>query len=122
MHKFIIALSLIIIPNIAHAETNKIFGKWFRGDGGAKVDIYECGNNVCAKNFWIKSDIKDEKIGDVLVMSLKPDGTNQLSGKASDPQRNLSYNIKINHSTNVMTTKGCVFGGIICKKVSWKKL
>ena len=97
-------------------------GDWARGDGKAKVTIAPCGGDICAINTWIKPGTKDEKTGDKLIMTVAPAGAGVWKGKAYDPQRKLRYRLTINVAEQTMSTSGCVFGGLVCKKMDWKRL
>ena len=88
----------------------------------ARVQIAPCGGAICAINTWIKPGVSDEKVGDKLVMSVEPSSAAAMSGTAFDPQRNLSYRMKINFSGKSMTTQGCVLGGLLCKNMGWTRL
>ncbi|WP_337268223.1 DUF2147 domain-containing protein [Oryzifoliimicrobium ureilyticus] len=99
-----------------------IQGRWARGDGKAKVAIAKCGADVCATNTWIKPGTTSEKVGDRLVMKIKPTDDSQYSGTAFDPQRNMTYKITVQVNGSEMTTKGCVLAGIVCKGVDWTRI
>ncbi len=108
------------LPAMADAPSPD--GDWSRSDGKAKVHIAPCGNDLCAVNTWIRSDDKDEKVGDKLIMTIKSGINGVWTGKASDPQRHLNYRLTLKLNGNAMTTSGCVLGGLLCKHVSWKRL
>lgn len=95
-------------------------GIWARGDGDAKVRISPCGGSLCAVNVWIRNP-GSEKVGDRLVMTVKPKAPGVFEGSAFDPQRNLRFSSRITISGNSMTTSGCIFGGIICRTASWTR-
>ncbi len=113
-------LATLYFSSLAHAAP--INGLWLRGDGNAKVRIGPCGDKICAVNEWVKRGTAGEKTGDRLVMQLQPDGETAYRGTARDPQRGLSYRIKINVGNESMTTRGCVLGGLICRAVDWSRL
>lgn len=96
-------------------------GEWARGDGNARVRIQPCGASLCAINTWIQDSSGGERVGDRLVMTVKPDGDGRLVGSAFDPQRDRSYGITITYSGSQMSTRGCVIG-VLCKTVSWTKV
>jgi uncharacterized protein (DUF2147 family) len=96
-------------------------GTWLRSDGQAKVRVQKCGDAFCAVNVWIKEP-GEEKVGDRLVLNVKPVKPGQLEGAAYDPQRNLRFSSKITFSDTRMTTSGCVLGGLLCRSVSWTKV
>ncbi len=112
---------LFAIASPAHADTSTISGEWARGDGKAKVRMEPCGTDLCAVNTWIKPGVRDEKVDDKLIMTLKDDGPSRWTGKAYDPQRKLTYRIAITAEGRTMTTTGCVLGGLICKRMNWTR-
>ena len=111
--------ALLTIAPAASAEITS--GVWMRADGLAKVRVQPCGSALCAINVWVKKD-GDEKVGDRLVLNVKPVKPGLLEGAAFDPQRNLRFSSKITYSSSSMTTSGCVLGGLLCRSVSWTKV
>ena len=106
----------------ALAASTPLDGNWARGDGNAKVVIKPCGSDMCAVNTWIKPGHESEKVGDKLVMTISQDSDSSYSGKAFDPQRNMTYKLSIDVSAKAMTTKGCVLGGVLCKSQNWTRI
>jgi uncharacterized protein (DUF2147 family) len=96
-------------------------GEWARGDGNARVRIQPCGAALCAINTWIRDSSNGEKVGDRLVMTVKPGENGRLVGSAFDPQRDRSYGITITYSASQMSTRGCLIG-VLCKTVTWTKI
>ena len=118
-----IAIGLFLLATAAHAALPSPQGLWARGDGKAKVEIAPCGTDLCAVNTWIKPGVRDEKVGDKLVMTVTPAKPGIWTGKAFDPQRNLSYKLTITvPSATTMTTAGCILGGLLCKNMGWTRL
>jgi uncharacterized protein (DUF2147 family) len=115
----LITAVLVIAPAMAQASPE---GEWARGDGKARVKIAPCGADLCAVNTWIKPGVKDEKVGDKLVMSVAKSEGGTWKGKAFDPQRKLNYRLTITVADRAMTTSGCVLGGLVCKKMEWTRL
>lgn len=113
---------LLPLPAPAQDATGAISGAWARGDGIARVRIAPCGAQICAINTWIKDGVTDEKVGDRLVMDVKPKSASLLSGTAYDPQRKLSFNIDITVAANALRTQGCVIGRVLCKDMSWSRI
>ena len=118
----LLMLSAVVVAGSANAQTLSPQGNWSRGDGKAKVRIAPCGAELCAVNTWIRAGVRDEKVGDKLVMSVVQDNDRTWKGKAFDPQRNLTYRLTIDVKGATMTTSGCVLGGLICKHVDWTRL
>lgn len=117
-----IATALVASATSVWAEGVSPMGEWARGDGGARVRIAPCGSNICATNTWIKPGIKNEKPGDVLVMTINKKGSGDYNGSAFDPQRNMTFKLSMTVEGARMTTRGCMLGGLLCKSVSWSKI
>ena len=114
-------LSFAAFAGPAAAGSDEIFGTWMRGDGAARVKVAACGGNICAINTWIKDPAKqNEKVGDRLVFSIKP-ASDEWTGSAHDPQRNLAFSAKLKASGGRMVTTGCIIGGWICRSTHWTK-
>jgi uncharacterized protein (DUF2147 family) len=96
-------------------------GIWMRGDGNARVRIAPCGADLCATNLWIKDTSHGEKVGDRLVMTVKPKSADTLVGRAFDPKRNLRYAIQVKVKKASLVTRGCIIGGLVCKDVNWSR-
>jgi uncharacterized protein (DUF2147 family) len=118
----LIALGSSQAAQAQDVTTKTMTGKWARGDGVAQVQISPCGGQICAVNTAIKGGDGSEKVGDKLVMTVKPAAANMLSGTAYDPQRKMSYNIDITVAENQLSTRGCILGRVLCKAVSWSRI
>lgn len=104
------------------SDNDSPFGQWARDDGIAKVKIETCGTSLCVINTWIKPGVTDEKVGDRLVLSLKPENGTHWQGQAFDPQRNLRYNMSFDVDGASMQSRGCLLGGLLCKAMGWTRL
>ncbi len=94
-------------------------GVWLRDDGNARVRFSPCGANLCATNLWIRDTSNGEEVGDLLVMTLRPKSTGTLEGTAYDRKRDRTYTLTITFGDRHMSTRGCIWGGLFCKEVSW---
>jgi uncharacterized protein (DUF2147 family) len=98
----------------------RLHGEWKRDDGSVVVSIAPCGSNTCATNTWVCDTSGGENVGDRLIMELDK-GESVLTGEAFDPQRNLTYKLKINLSDSRFVSRGCVVLGMLCKTASWQR-
>ena len=105
----------------APASASELDGVWNRGDGKARVRIAPCGASICATNIWIGDPSSGEKVGDRLIMTLTKKGEGTYSGRAHDPQRNMTVSMNIKLGQNSFTSSGCVLGGVICKSMTWRR-
>ncbi|MBS4084825.1 MAG: DUF2147 domain-containing protein [Rhizobiales bacterium] len=119
----VIALFLpLTIASQNAAAAQDIMGTWSRGDGNARVSVVRCGQSYCATNIWIRDGTAGEKVGDVLVMNVKPQSGAVLAGSAYDPQRKLNLSATVSISGDRMTTRGCVLAGMLCKSMNWTRV
>lgn len=120
--KHVLAMSMMagLAASPAFASSELTSGVWARGDGAAKIRISPCGEALCAINIWIRNP-GSEKVGDRLVLNVRPTAPGVFEGSAYDPQRNLHLTSRITLNGNRMTTNGCVLGGILCRSVSWTR-
>lgn len=94
-------------------------GVWLRDDGNAQVEFAPCGDKLCATNLWIKDTSGGEEVGDKLVMTLQAKTATALTGTAYDRKRDRTYSLTITMGRGSMTTRGCILGGLLCKRVNW---
>ncbi len=117
------ALALAALaPQAAIASTPSPAGNWLRANGTVRVAVTQCGTNFCAVNTWVKNPLGKEKIGDKLVLTVKPVSNNAYQGRVYDERRHLTYRMTITFQGNTMKTSGCVLFGIICKSTSWSRI
>jgi uncharacterized protein (DUF2147 family) len=97
-------------------------GHWARGDGKTHIRVEPCGGSVCGVNTWVRPGTTSEKVGDRLVLKIRPAGASHWTGSAFDPQRNEHYTVRVKVDDRRMTTDGCVMGGLMCQSMSWTRL
>jgi uncharacterized protein (DUF2147 family) len=103
----------------ACAFADDIFGTWMRDDKAARVTVAECGTSICATNVWIRDPQRQhEKVGDRLVFQVRRRG-DSWTGTAHDPQRDLNFSATLHAEGAEMTTRGCMFGGLVCRTTNW---
>ena len=121
MKSSFVALAVALTGAAPALASDITSGTWLRADGAAQVRVQKCGEAFCAINVWIKNP-GDERVGDRLVLNVKPVKPGLMEGTAFDPKRNLRFSSKITYSDASMTTSGCVLGGLLCRSVSWSKV
>jgi uncharacterized protein (DUF2147 family) len=97
-------------------------GDWARGDGKTRIRVASCGAAIRARNTWVKHGVSGERVGDQLILRVKPAGAGHWSGSAFDPQRKQTYAINVRVTAKHMTTQGCVVGGLVCQSMGWNRL
>ena len=110
----------LFLASAVPAAADITSGVWRRADGNADVRVERCGAALCAVNVWIRTP-GDERVGDKLIMNVKPTKPGVMEGDAFDPKRNMRFSSRITYSDDKMTTSGCMLGGLLCKSVNWTK-
>ena len=118
----IAAMLMIGAASAAPASDASYLGNWARADGKTHIRVEPCGKSVCGVNTWVRPGMKHEKVGDRLVLKIRPAGASRWTGSAVDPQRNQHYTVRIHVANKRMTTDGCVMGGLMCQSMSWTRL
>jgi uncharacterized protein (DUF2147 family) len=114
-------LGLSGVTIVKDANGSAMLGNWLREDGKTRINISPCGDALCATNTWVGDPDSAEKLGDVLVMTLKQDSPNVLSGNAYDRRRRMDYSMHVSVGPSKMRTNGCVLLGLLCKSVEWAR-
>jgi uncharacterized protein (DUF2147 family) len=119
---FAVALAALGATTTALAAEPAFLGNWARNDGKTRIRVEPCGAAYCGVNTWVKSGHSGEKVGDTLVASLKPAGSERWSGTAFDRRRNRHYTMLVHVAGRRMTTEGCILGGMMCQSMGWSRL
>jgi uncharacterized protein (DUF2147 family) len=107
------------LAGTAEASAAEPQGVWLRDDGNARVEFAPCGDKLCATNLWIRDTSQGEEVGDKLIMTLRRDSSTTLVGTAYDRKRDRTYSLTITQGDGMMTTRGCILAGLLCKQVHW---
>ena len=68
------ALLTIGASGISLAAQTPYLGDWARSDGKTRIHVASCGAEVCAHNTWVRHGVSGEKVGDRLILKVKPAG------------------------------------------------
>lgn len=109
-------------PVAATSGGPNILGDWARRDGATRIRISPCGTALCAVNTWVRNPAGDEKPGDTLVMTLAPESPTELSGRAYDKRRDMTFSMNISFGPSGMRTEGCLFLGMLCRSAEWTRV
>lgn len=127
MKKLLITAAFgLVTAGAAIAEP--VLGTWqTQPDDGAyaHVKMQKCGSAVCgkiARTFNSEGEYKSPNIGKTLVIDMVPQGGGAYEGKVWRPSNNKIYIGKMDVSGNSLKLRGCVAGGAICSKQTWKRL
>lgn len=115
------AIGLLIL-GASPACAQEVTGVWLRENGESKVRFAKCGEAICGTVAWLKSpETSSSKLGQRVFYDMKPAGAGAWEGKAFNPEDGKTYTGKMTLSGDALKTAGCVFGGIICRSVSWSR-
>lgn len=118
----LVVLPLVFGAALAHASAaSALTGNWARNDGEVRMKIVQCGANFCATNTWVKSTDTKEKVGDELIMMIKPVSGSVLQGQAYDVRRKATFKITVTVQGTSLRSQGCVLLGIVCKAADWTR-
>lgn len=89
------------------------------------VEIYECGNEICgvirAAFDGSGQPVESENIGKRIVWEMQSQGGGKYGdGKIYAPDRDKTYNSKMELSGNTLSVSGCVL--VICRSQTWTRV
>lgn len=123
MRRLFVSLALAMLPLLASADTTpSISGGWARADGKTRINIAECGVQLCATNTWVRDPDGGESVGDRIILTLAPDGAARLVGTAFDEKRRANYSVQIVVTRDQMKTQGCIVSGLLCRSMDWTRV
>ncbi len=114
--------AVMVMASVGAAPAADARGDWLRDNGVSKVRIASCGDALCGSITWLKDPSGPAKVGQRVFYDMKPNGDNVWTGSAFNPEDGKTYSGKMMLSGDHLTTAGCVFGGLICKSVSWSRI
>jgi uncharacterized protein (DUF2147 family) len=117
----VLGLALSVAARAEGGDEAELLGSWVRATGETQIEISRCGDDYCAVNVWVRDADVDEKVGDVLVMSLKPKAPGRFEGEAYDRRRDTRFAINLTVTATALRSEGCVLVGLICKSADWNR-
>lgn len=121
-----IAMLMIAVPAWAADPIVGMY-KTQPGDDGnyGHVEIYECDNAICGvirKAFNASgAEIPSDNIGKRMIWNMQPKGNGAYAkGKIWAPDRNKTYNSKMELKGSALKVSGCVLG--ICRAQNWTRV
>ena len=129
--KLALAAALLTILSLP-ASAQDATGTWLTASGETRVRIAPCGGAVCGTIVWVKNTgakdennpnaaLKNRNLVGVNMIQMKPAGDRKWSGTLYNPQDGKTYSGTMTLSGNMLTTAGCVMGGLICRSVKWNR-
>ncbi len=79
---FLVTIICLLLAIPAFAE-DSILGEWTTEGGKSKVEIYQCGNKICAKIIWLKEPVYPE--GDIDAGKEKRNRQSPEVSRQNDP-------------------------------------
>ncbi len=116
------------LMSAAAALADPVLGTWQTepDDGSfAHVKMQKCGDAICGvftRTFNENGEYKSPNIGKQVVRQMKPAGNGRYEGKVWRPSNNKVYIGKLDLNGNTLQLRGCVAGGLICAKQTWKRV
>ena len=92
-------------------------GRWDRDDGLGGIEITPCGDAFCGRIVWLRPGTPAH-LGQLVLFDMRPTSENTWSGSAENPEDGRIYAGTMTLTGAQLLTKGCVFGGLICRSVS----
>ncbi|MDO9440645.1 MAG: DUF2147 domain-containing protein [Beijerinckiaceae bacterium] len=118
--KQILVLAACVMASAAAAQ--EATGTWVRDTGDAHVRFGPCGAYLCGTISWVKDTTRAGEIGRRVFYDMKQDGPGAWKGQAFNPEDGKTYSGKMTLAGDVLTTSGCVLGGLFCKTVVWSRV
>ena len=129
MKRILIAAAMTLCAGGAFADPVEGLWKTKPDDNGnfGYVQIKPCGGAFCGtlvKAFdGAGKEISSPNVGKKIVWDMQPAGGGAYAkGKVWAPDRDKTYNSKMQMSGNTLAVSGCVLGGIICRASDWSRV
>lgn len=134
MQSLIAAFSLVLVSASAPGESLSLedLGTWTNKSRSVQVQITPCGENErCGTVVWANAEAKSDAarggtadfVGTQMLRKFRDRGGDVWKGKAfvADIGKEFSGTIRP-LDYNTMEVKGCIAGGLICKKQIWTRV
>ncbi|MES2137528.1 MAG: DUF2147 domain-containing protein [Pseudomonadota bacterium] len=134
MKKILAKIALVAlaatVPVTASAQA-AIEGRWKNEKGSVVVRVAPCGDALCG--FVVDATAKakagarkggtNQLIGTRILSNLHPTGDGTFRGQAFEPKRNIHVPATVRMiSPGVLSVRGCVLAGLICKEQRWTRV
>ena len=106
---------------VATASPSNPEGAWMREDGAGIVQIARCGSALCGRIAWLRDPAGPGRVGDKVFYDMNRIGTDRWKGSAHNPEDGRDYDGEMVLSGQRLITRGCAFGGMICKTVRFSR-
>jgi uncharacterized protein (DUF2147 family) len=118
-----LAAALVIALGLSAgaARAQEADGVWMREDGASKVQFSPCGAALCGTIVWLKNPNSKAHVGQKVFFDMARADQNSWTGQAFNPEDSKTYSGKMVVNGKKLRTSGCVFGGLICKSMTWAR-
>ena len=100
------------------AASAEPMGRWDREDGLGGIDIRRCGRALCGRIAWLRDTGTPAHVGQEVLVDMTPTAENTWTGSANNPEDGRTYAGTMTLTDSRLLTRGCIFGGLICRSVS----
>lgn len=131
---FVLALLLVAAHGLAAQTAEDAFGIWQHPENASNIEIYKCGEKLCARILKIsdtqKTDDKNPEvskrttpiIGLVIIADGRKTDANTWAGSLYNRADGGTYAGKITvRSKDMIELSGCT-AVVICKSVMWRRV
>lgn len=115
------AAALVAALGAPAARAQDAEGVWMREDGASKVQFSPCGAALCGTVVWLKNPNSKAHVGQKVFFDMARADQNSWTGQAFNPEDGKTYSGKMVVNGKKLRTSGCVFGGLICKSMTWAR-
>ena len=112
----------------AALAADPVFGLWqTQPDDGVyyHVEMQSCGSLICGvfrQKFEDGAKVDSDVIGKNAMFDMQAKGGGSYEGKAWKPSNGKTYNGEGTLNGDRLKIGGCVLGGLICSKQTWKRV
>ena len=93
-------------------------GRWDREDGLGGIEIKTCSDALCGHITWLRDKDTPAYIGEKVLFDMRRTAEDTWSGSANNPEDGRTYAGSMTLAGERLMTRGCIFGGLICKSVA----
>jgi len=129
MKRYLIAAAILVGATAAHADPVEGVWKTKPDDNGnfGHVQIAPCGARLCGTLIRAfdgsGKEIASPNVGKQIVWDMQPTGGGGYQhGKVWAPDRDKTYNSKMQMQGDSLAVSGCILGGIICRASDWSRV
>jgi uncharacterized protein (DUF2147 family) len=83
--KAIMLATMLVGALAAPAWAEEATGVWQRDTGASRIRIAPCGGALCGTLIWLRDPTGPAKVGQRVLLDMKPSGANEWRGSAFNP-------------------------------------